>query len=44
MEKIGAAEQPLVSFDPKAFLVINETQEEIGKGFDSPGGFAVNKV
>jgi hypothetical protein len=34
----------VITIDPKAFLMINETQEGIGKGFDSPGGFAVNKV
>jgi uncharacterized membrane-anchored protein YitT (DUF2179 family) len=34
----------IITIDPKAFLIINETQEGIGKGFDSPGGFAVNKV
>jgi len=34
----------VVAIDPKAFLSINETQEGIGKSFDSPGGFAVNKV
>jgi hypothetical protein len=34
----------VITIDPKAFLIINETQEGIGKSFDSPGGFAVNKV
>ena len=34
----------VITIDPKAFLMINEMQEGIGKGFDSPGGFAVNKV
>lgn len=29
----------VVTIDPKAFMVINETQEVIGKGFDQPGGF-----
>jgi uncharacterized membrane-anchored protein YitT (DUF2179 family) len=26
----------VTAIDPKAFLIINETQEVIGKGFDSP--------
>jgi uncharacterized membrane-anchored protein YitT (DUF2179 family) len=29
----------VVTLDPKAFLIINETQEVIGKGFDQPAGF-----
>jgi uncharacterized membrane-anchored protein YitT (DUF2179 family) len=27
----------VITADPKAFLIINETQEVIGKGFDQPG-------
>jgi len=34
----------VITIDPKAFLIINQMQEGIGKGFYSPGGFAVNKV
>jgi uncharacterized membrane-anchored protein YitT (DUF2179 family) len=26
----------VVSIDPRAFMIINETQEVIGKGFDAP--------
>jgi len=29
----------VLTIDPRAFLIINETQEVIGKGFDQPGGF-----
>ena len=29
----------VITIDPRAFLVINETQEVIGRGFDQPGGF-----
>jgi uncharacterized membrane-anchored protein YitT (DUF2179 family) len=29
----------VITVDPKAFLIINETQEVIGKGFDQPGSF-----
>jgi uncharacterized membrane-anchored protein YitT (DUF2179 family) len=28
----------VITIDPKAFLIINETQEVIGKGFDQPAG------
>jgi hypothetical protein len=34
----------VITTDPKMFPIINETQEGIGKSFDSQGGFAVNKV
>jgi uncharacterized membrane-anchored protein YitT (DUF2179 family) len=27
----------VITIDPKAFLIVNETQEVIGKGFDQPG-------
>ena len=26
----------MISVDPKAFLIINDTQQVIGKGFDPP--------
>jgi uncharacterized membrane-anchored protein YitT (DUF2179 family) len=26
----------VISLDPKAFLIINDTQQVIGKGFDPP--------
>jgi uncharacterized membrane-anchored protein YitT (DUF2179 family) len=29
----------VITVDPKAFLIINETQEVIGKGFDQPASF-----
>lgn len=29
----------VITIDPKAFLIVNETQEVIGKGFDQPTGF-----
>ena len=29
----------VITIDPKAFMIINETQEVIGKGFDQPGSF-----
>jgi len=29
----------VITIDPKAFLIINETQEVIGRGFDQPTGF-----
>jgi uncharacterized membrane-anchored protein YitT (DUF2179 family) len=29
----------VITIDPKAFMIINETQEVIGKGFDQPGNF-----
>jgi uncharacterized membrane-anchored protein YitT (DUF2179 family) len=28
----------VITIDPEAFLIVNETQEVIGKGFDQPGG------
>jgi uncharacterized membrane-anchored protein YitT (DUF2179 family) len=27
----------VITIDPQAFLIVNETQEVIGKGFDQPG-------
>jgi uncharacterized membrane-anchored protein YitT (DUF2179 family) len=29
----------VITIDPKAFMIINETEEVIGKGFDQPGSF-----
>ncbi len=29
----------VITIDPQAFMIVNETQEVIGKGFDHPGGF-----
>jgi len=29
----------VITIDPKAFMIINETEEVIGKGFDQPGNF-----
>ncbi len=29
----------VITIDPQAFLIVNETQEVIGKGFDQPTGF-----
>lgn len=29
----------VITIDPKAFVIVNETQEVIGKGFDQTGGF-----